>query len=220
MGYKIRRMRPEDIPQVAQAERESFPTTWPPTPFKRELGNRLARYLVAVAPYQICEREKFVKPASTPDHYYVVVKRCVLRLIGMLIPSRHVAFTSQDFIVGYIGIWFMSDEAHIISIAVRNAYRRRGVGELLLQGSLELAMIRKCRVMSLEVRASNTGARALYKKYGFNKMGVRKGYYADNSEDAVIMTTEAIASLEYQNLFSQSLEFYRYSRGESARDLP
>ena len=219
MGYKLRRMRSEDIPQVAQTERESFPTTWPPTPFKRELGNRLARYLVAVEPYQICGREKPVEPASTPDYYHVVVKRYLSRLIGMLIPSRHLGLTSQDFIVGYIGIWFMSDEAHIISIAVRNAYRRRGLGELLLQGSLELAMIRKSRVMSLEVRASNTGARALYEKYGFNKAGVRKGYYSDNSEDAVIMTTEAIASLEYQNLFSQSLESYRCSRGESARDL-
>ena len=80
-------------------------------------------------------------------------------------------------------------------------------------------MVRKSRVMSLEVRVSNTGAHALYKKYGFNKAGVRKGYYSDNSEDAVIMTTEAIASLEYQSFFSQSLESYRCSRGESARDL-
>ena len=219
MGYTIRRMRPEDIPQVAQTERESFPTTWPPTPFKRELGNRLARYLVAVAPYQISENEKPLEPASTSPHYHVVVKRYVSRLIGMLIPSRHIAFTSQDFIVGYVGIWFMSDEAHIISIAVRDAFRRRGVGELLLQGSLELAMIRKSRVMSLEVRVSNTGARALYEKYGFNKTGVRKGYYSDNNEDAVIMTTEAIASLEYQSLFSQGLESYRCSRGESAKNL-
>lgn len=219
MGYTIRRMRPEDIPQVAQTERESFPTTWPPTPFKRELGNRLAQYLVAVAPHQISENEKPRDPASTSPHYHVVVKRLASRLIGMLIPSRHVAFTSQDFIVGYVGIWFMSDEAHIISIAVRDAFRRRGVGELLLQGSLELAMVRKSRVMSLEVRVSNTGAHALYKKYGFNKAGVRKGYYSDNSEDAVIMTTEAIASLEYQTLFSQSLESYRCSRGESTKNL-
>jgi ribosomal-protein-alanine N-acetyltransferase len=68
--------------------------------------------------------------------------------------------------------------------------------------------------MTLEARVSNFIAQRLYEKYGFKSMGIRKGYYSDNREDAVIMTTSPIDTAEYQSLFQQLQEAYRSRRGE------
>jgi ribosomal-protein-alanine N-acetyltransferase len=96
----------------------------------------------------------------------------------------------------------MGGEAHIVSIAVRERYRRRGLGELLLIGAIELGLKRGEQVVTLEARVSNEPAKALYTKYGFSEAGLRRGYYADNHEDAVIMTTDDIASDGYLTLFT------------------
>ena len=106
-----------------------------------------------------------------------------------------------DPIWGFVGIWFMADEAHITSIATRQEYQRQGIGELLLIGTVELAAQRGSRAVTLEARVSNDIAQALYLKYGFKEVGIRKRYYTDNAEDAVLMTTDPIASPEYQELF-------------------
>ena len=71
-------------------------------------------------------------------------------------------------IVGYVGIWYLVDESHIVSIASKNIVRRTGVGELLLISTIEDALIRDMRVVTLEVRESNETAQLLYKKFGFN----------------------------------------------------
>jgi ribosomal-protein-alanine N-acetyltransferase len=102
-------------------------------------------------------------------------------------------------IVGYGGFWMMLDEAHICTLGVHPDWRRCGVGELLLSSMVEAAMRLNAKVMSLEVRASNLPAQHLYEKYGFRPVGVRKGYYSDNHEDALIMTTEPINSPAYQS---------------------
>jgi ribosomal-protein-alanine N-acetyltransferase len=100
-----------------------------------------------------------------------------------------VACCEKD-IVGYAGLWFIVDEAHLTSIAVREEQRRRGIGEQLLKASLQLAAARQAAMMTLEVRASNQAAQALYEKYGFKTVGVRRGYYTDNHEDAYLMTVD------------------------------
>lgn len=102
-----------------------------------------------------------------------------------------VACCEKD-VVGYAGLWFIVDEAHLTSIAVREEQRRRGIGDLLLRASIELALERQATMITLEVRASNQAAQALYEKYGFKKVGLRKGYYSDNHEDAWLMTVEDI----------------------------
>ena len=100
----------------------------------------------------------------------------------------------------------MVDEAHIVAIAVRADYRRRGIGELLLADSIDVALDNHQENVTLEVRQSNVTAQALYEKYRFLKVGVRKRYYSDNHEDAIIMSTPPIQSASYK-------EYLAYLRG-------
>jgi len=89
--------------------------------------------------------------------------------------------------VGYAGMWHICDEGHITNIAVHPEYRRNRVGSALMEALLEAARERSIRALTLEVKRSNCNAQQLYKKYGFAEEGFRKGYYADNNEDAIIM---------------------------------
>ena len=97
-----------------------------------------------------------------------------------------------------MGVWFMGGEGHIVSIAVKESFRGQGLGELLLLGAVEMALRRDQQVVTLEGRVSNSIAQRLYTKYGFTQVGIRKGYYSDNREDAFIMITNTITSPEYQ----------------------
>jgi ribosomal-protein-alanine N-acetyltransferase len=96
-------------------------------------------------------------------------------------------------VVGYGGMWVMVDEAHITTFAVDPDVRRRGIGERLLLALLDVAITRRAREATLEVRLSNVAARRLYEKYGFRPVGLRPRYYSDDNEDALIMTTEPLA---------------------------
>ena len=106
--------------------------------------------------------------------------------------ARYVVARSNDVIVGYAGLWLMVDEAHITTFAVHPGHRRRRIGELLLHRLFEVAAVMNAEWLTLEVRASNIPAQKLYEKYGFRRAGVRRRYYSDNSEDALIMWTERL----------------------------
>jgi ribosomal-protein-alanine N-acetyltransferase len=108
--------------------------------------------------------------------------------------ASYVVARAGDEIVGFAGLWVMVDEAHITTFAVHPRWRRRGVGQRLLLRLLELANDRRAREATLEVRLSNMPARRLYEKYGFRPVGIRPRFYLDNGEDALIMTTDALAS--------------------------
>ncbi len=108
--------------------------------------------------------------------------------------ASYVVARAGDEVVGFAGLWVMVDEAHITTFAVHPRWRRRGVGQRLLLRLLELANDRRAREATLEVRLSNMPARRLYEKYGFRPVGIRPRYYSDNGEDALIMTTDALAS--------------------------
>jgi ribosomal-protein-alanine N-acetyltransferase len=181
--YQLRPMTEADIPQVAEIEAESFPTTWPRTAYRRELANRLARYLVLI--------DRSRSPVSTEDQE--PHRKSLLGLFRRKSPSE----PTSDFIVGYVGIWLMVDQAHIVAIAIREQYRRQGLGELLLAQSVDLALSNGQESVTLEVRRSNESAQALYDKYRFLKVGVRRRYYTDNREDALIMTTPPINTDSY-----------------------
>jgi ribosomal-protein-alanine N-acetyltransferase len=99
-------------------------------------------------------------------------------------------------IIGFAGLWMLVDEAHITNIAVREKHRRQGIGERLLIATIELAIELGANLITLEVRASNTEAQKLYAKYGFVRVGLRRGYYTDNREDAVLMTIEDVKSAQ------------------------
>src|SRR6266542_3157998 len=86
----------------------------------------------------------------------------------------------------------MVDEAHITTFAVHPGFRRQRVGERLLQRLFEIAAVMNAEWLTLEVRVSNLPAQRLYEKYGFRRAGVRRRYYSDNNEDALIMWTDRL----------------------------
>ncbi|MCX7711027.1 MAG: ribosomal protein S18-alanine N-acetyltransferase [Clostridia bacterium] len=96
-------------------------------------------------------------------------------------------------IVGYAGMWQVFDEGHITNIAVHPEFRTSGVGSALLEKLIDTAKKRGITRMTLEVRRSNLAAQGLYEKYGFAVGGIRKAYYADTNEDALIMWKENIS---------------------------
>jgi [ribosomal protein S18]-alanine N-acetyltransferase len=89
--------------------------------------------------------------------------------------------------VGFCNYWLVTDELHILNIAVHPAFRKRGHASALARHIVDVAKANKVRVLLLEVRVTNTAARSLYQKLGFRQVGVRPRYYADNGEDAVLM---------------------------------
>lgn len=95
-------------------------------------------------------------------------------------------------------MWMFVDEAHVSTIASHPAWRGRGVGELLLLSLMREAERRAAIFVTLEVRVSNTVAQNLYLKYGFEEVGLRKRYYRDNGEDALIMTVQHFQRPEYK----------------------
>jgi ribosomal-protein-alanine N-acetyltransferase len=109
----------------------------------------------------------------------------------------------QPDLIGLGGFWLMADEAHLNTLAVHPIWRRLGLGEWLLQTLIEEAQALGAIVATLEVRPSNQAALALYRKYNFQEVGRRPGYYADNGEDALILTTSPLSSLDYQAMLGQ-----------------
>ncbi len=107
--------------------------------------------------------------------------------------ARYLVARAGPTLVAYAGVWLMVDDAHITSFGVHPAWRRRGVGRQLLLAVADLAREMRARRLTLEVRASNTGAQALYEGFGFEIVGRRKAYYTDDGEDALIMTTPPLA---------------------------
>ena len=90
-------------------------------------------------------------------------------------------------VVGYLIVWLVADEVHIANVAVHPAWRKQGLGERLIGEAVWGREREGFRWVGLEVRRSNRAARALYRKLGFVEVGVRKNYYVQEGEDAVLM---------------------------------
>lgn len=103
---------------------------------------------------------------------------------------------SPDKVIGYAGTWLIVDEAHVMNIALAYQYQGQGLGELLLLHALDSMRALGAVTCTLEVRTSNVRAQSLYRQLGFHVAGRRRHYYADNDEDALIMTTETLATLQ------------------------
>ncbi len=231
MDVALRRLRAEDIEQVIEIEREAFTPLWLGTSFKRELNNRYARYLVACQP-EPADRGIEASEAVTDDPVTGPGEGSTLgvkdspdaSIWGRMVrgvreivkkePAVNPVNPEDAELAGYVGIWFQGNEAHITEIAVREKLRGKGIGELLLIGSVYAAQNNGSIVLTLEARVSNFIAQRLYEKYGFKQVGIRKGYYSDNREDAVIMTTGPIHSNEYQELFGQLQDKFRSRWGD------
>ena len=101
--------------------------------------------------------------------------------------ARYLVAEIDGEIVGYVGVWFVVDEGHITNVAVHSNYSGKKIGDKLVKEMVELCRQSNIVAMTLEVRVSNIVAQNLYKKYGFKMGGIRKEYYSDNKEDAIIM---------------------------------
>ncbi len=115
-------------------------------------------------------------------------------------PSAYytVATEQDNTVLGYAGMWVIMDELHITTIAVDPAQRGRKIGERLLLDLTEEGIARGADRATLEVRERNTVAHNLYLKYGFEDVAVRKNYYSDNGENAIIMWANDLTSPAYQ----------------------
>ena len=98
-----------------------------------------------------------------------------------------VAINDEEKIIGFCGMWIVIDAAQITNVAVLQEARGLGIGETLMREAMKAAKDAEAETMSLEVRVTNTVAQNLYRKLGFKDGGIRKGYYTDNQEDALVM---------------------------------
>jgi ribosomal-protein-alanine N-acetyltransferase len=126
--------------------------------------------------------------------------------------SEHTGFADFRELAGFAGVWFMRDQVHLVTIAVAPERQRLGVASRLLLRCFELAATAEMPSMVLEVRASNEGARALYERFGFRRIGRLRGYYRDDGEDAVVMESWPLDGAEQQAMLAELAA--RYEVGE------
>ncbi|MDD4658465.1 MAG: ribosomal protein S18-alanine N-acetyltransferase [Eubacteriales bacterium] len=106
----------------------------------------------------------------------------------------YIVATAAEEVAGYAGRWLILDESHITNIAVAPGWRRKGVARKLMEYMLRASLGQGANRMTLEVRRSNLGAQKLYEEFDFSVAGLRRGYYTDNNEDALIMWQYDIAA--------------------------
>ncbi len=133
-----------------------------------------------VRPVVEIEKTSFSLPWSETSFLKEVYKPRAIPKVAVL----------DDIVVGYVCIDYVMDEGHILNLAVHPDYRKRGIATVLVEDALEELRMKACRVVYLEVRASNYAAKKLYESLGFSVVGTRKNYYVAPVEDAVIMMLE------------------------------
>lgn len=132
-----------------------------------------------------------VERATFPQPWTEAIFADELAVLG----RTYVVAEEEDRFLGYGGLMVVGDEAHITTLAVAPASRGGGIGSRLMLALTEAAIAAGARSLTLEVRASNHGAQALYRRFGMAPVGVRKHYYRD--EDAVIMWAHDVDRLEF-----------------------
>jgi ribosomal-protein-alanine N-acetyltransferase len=104
--------------------------------------------------------------------------------------ARYFVVEVEGKVAGYMGYWQAPEEAHIINLAIGPEFRRQGLGAQMIERCVEFAGKRGARLATLEVREGNQAAQALYEKCQFRSIAIRKQYYSDNLEDAIVMIRE------------------------------
>ena len=102
--------------------------------------------------------------------------------------SRSFVAISEGEVVAYVIAWFLRGEVHILNLGVTPSHQRRGIARRLLRHILDFAEETNSALITLEVRVSNEAAKRLYASMGFASVGIRRRYYRDNDEDALVMT--------------------------------
>lgn len=216
----IRLMTGRDIPGVEEIYREAFPTSFPLPPFANELRNPDSIFLVATSADVNRFAESLPSSENVPSNKLLVLVTLTLNKIkSALVRAFRLEGSTKKktSILGFVGISLIDEAAHITSIASHFRFRGMGIGELLLIGTVEVALFKQLNNVTLEVRVGNEIAQSLYRKYGFKDIGIRKRYYLDNGEDALIMTTDPITTPSYKCLFSDLLRRDELRWGGSVR---
>ncbi|MGG1680106.1 ribosomal protein S18-alanine N-acetyltransferase [Neobacillus sp. NRS-1170] len=99
----------------------------------------------------------------------------------------YIVLEEDNKIIGYCGTWIVIDEAHVTNVAILPEFRGRNLGETMLRKLMSVSREMGAKSMTLEVRVTNHVAQSLYRKLGFQNGGIRKNYYSDNQEDALVM---------------------------------
>ncbi len=116
--------------------------------------------------------------------------------------ATYLVLRAPGMIVAYGGIWQVGFEAHVTTVGVRASEQRKGYGRAIFAALVERALSLGCHWVTLEVRPSNTGAIQLYEEFGFKIVGRRRGYYADNGEDAIVMWSDNLSAPGFQERFA------------------
>lgn len=119
------------------------------------------------------------------------------------ISSYNCILNDKSECIGYMGIWKISDEAHVTNLSVHPDYQNKKLAHRLLLNAIKECYKEKIKFITLEVRVTNKKAIGLYEKFGFKSLGVRKKYYQDNNEDALIMWSENIFDKKYKELYDR-----------------
>ncbi len=173
--FLFRPMREEDIAEVMEIERRSFPNPWPESAYRNEIRYGTDSLFYILQPHQE------PSPATWRD-------RLLKRRQGRRSP-----------VVGYVGMRLFPGEAHITTIAVHPEWRGRGLGKYILLMAIQRALQHRVRFVTLEVRASNRVAQQLYTGLGFRVTGIQRGYYRDG-EDAWMMRLGPLDGAEAERL--------------------
>lgn len=212
LRVRIEPMRIEHIPVISAIERRCFTQPWPQNAYRREIqSNKMAHYVVARLVDPVEETGAAEAPAPSPappdERENGLLGRLSRLLRGPIEPPPSPALEAElRSIVGYAGLWLMTDEAHITTIAVDPDYQGNSIGEILLLALIDRATQIGARWLTLEVRVSNHVAQRLYHKYTFKEMGLRRRYYSDNGEDAIVMWTDPIESDTFQDTLKRNRE--------------
>ncbi len=173
--FLFRPMREEDIAEVMEIERHSFPNPWPESAYRHEIRYGTDSLFYVLQP---CQEPS---PATWWDR---------------LLRRRQ---RERSPVIGYVGMRFVPGEAHITTIAVHPEWRGRGLGKYILLMAIQQALRNRIRFVTLEVRVSNRIAQQLYTDLGFRVVGIQRGYYRDG-EDAWVMRLGPLDEAEIERL--------------------
>ena len=229
--YKIRRMMLSDLDEVSIIEADAYGEVhWTRDNFVSELDNTVGDYNVLYKDGTIAERASS-RLRRTNDRSVRVISgdaedashvsgsypsKQKYKLDSSSLHEDHEddenaeievrqRCQNENEILGYLGSWMIIDEMHITTIATAKNHTRKGVAEALLIAQIFKALEQNIKALTLEVRVSNIKAQGLYEKYLFKRQGIRKRYYEDTLESALIMWTEDINSDEFQKNFRERL---------------
>jgi ribosomal-protein-alanine N-acetyltransferase len=181
LPYQVVPMTEDDLEAVMAIERMAFTLPWSARAYQYELHQNESAHLFVTRP--------------RPDSSSASVPRTLWNCLRKMLGGSPIYGTP---LVGYACLWMLVDEAHISTLAVHPAWRRRGIGSLLVYALLCHAQALEAQVVTLEVRVSNSAAQALYEAWGFRVVGRRRRYYSDTGEDALVMTTPTLTNPEFQ----------------------